>query len=177
MAVYRCYLLSGGNEVVAVVTGNYPDEASAIGWAEAAMRERRHCAAVEVWRDDRVIHRSRAVGCARGAARRRAASPAQCRAARALLGWTQAALAAEAGVGQRTVADFERGCRGVQPRTLRSIAAALEAAGVEFTWTDAGGQGVQLAAARLGGIALQPGEPAASALAAVGDEGWRANAD
>ncbi len=66
-------------------------------------------------------------------------SPAQCRAARALLGWSQAVLAENALVAKQTLADFERGARRPYPRTLADIRAALEVAGVEFTNGDAPG--------------------------------------
>ncbi len=66
-------------------------------------------------------------------------SPPQCRAARALLGWSQAVLAEKAAVAKQTLADFERGARQPYPRTLADIRAALEAAGVEFTNGDSPG--------------------------------------
>ena len=66
-------------------------------------------------------------------------TPAQCRAARALLNWSQAALAEKAAVAKQTLTDFERGARQPYPRTLADIRAALEAAGVEFTNGDAPG--------------------------------------
>jgi transcriptional regulator with XRE-family HTH domain len=59
--------------------------------------------------------------------------PAQCRAARALLNWSQVELAAAAAVSKQTLVDFERGARQPYPRTLADIVAALEAGGVEFT--------------------------------------------
>lgn len=59
--------------------------------------------------------------------------PEQCRAARALLNWSQAVLAERAAVAKQTLADFERGARSPYPRTLADIKEALEAAGVEFT--------------------------------------------
>jgi transcriptional regulator with XRE-family HTH domain len=62
------------------------------------------------------------------------ATPAQCRAARALLNWTQAVLAERAGVARKTVADFELGVRTLHIRTRRDITATLEASGIEFTW-------------------------------------------
>jgi len=64
---------------------------------------------------------------------------AQCRAARALLNWTQASLAEKASVAKQTLTDFERGARQPYPRTLADIKAALESAGVEFTNGDAPG--------------------------------------
>ena len=58
--------------------------------------------------------------------------PAQCRAARGLLDWTQADLVEHSGVSQKTVADFERGLTKLHRRTLTAIIAAFEAAGIEF---------------------------------------------
>lgn len=80
---------------------------------------------------------------------KKVASPAQCRAARALLNWTQATLAERAGVARKTIADFELATRTLHIRTRRDITATLEAAGVEFTWSDNdnghGGEGVRFA--------------------------------
>ncbi len=59
-------------------------------------------------------------------------TPAQCRAARALLNLTQADLAERSSLSRKTVADFEQGNREVHVRTLRDITAALEKAGVTF---------------------------------------------
>jgi DNA-binding XRE family transcriptional regulator len=59
-------------------------------------------------------------------------SPAQCRAARALLSWTQAELAERASLSRKTVADFEQENRDVHVRTRHDIATTLEKAGVEF---------------------------------------------
>jgi transcriptional regulator with XRE-family HTH domain len=81
-------------------------------------------------------------------ATRRVASAAQCRAARALLDWTQTVLAQRAGVARKTVADFELGRRTLHRRTIIDITTALEAAGVEFTWAIEGapnGDGVRFA--------------------------------
>ena len=60
-------------------------------------------------------------------------TPAQCRAARALLDYDQASLASEASLGLSTVVDFERERRLVSAKAIAAIRAALEAAGVEFT--------------------------------------------
>jgi transcriptional regulator with XRE-family HTH domain len=68
--------------------------------------------------------------------------PAQSRAARALLNWSQANLASASGVATKTVADFERQERSPYPRTLADIQRALEAAGVEFS--NGGQPGVKL---------------------------------
>lgn len=67
------------------------------------------------------------------------ATPAQCRAARALLNWTQATLAERAGVARKTVADFELGERVLHVRTRRDITATLEEAGIEFLSGDSAG--------------------------------------
>ncbi|MGU3358922.1 helix-turn-helix domain-containing protein [Methylobacterium sp. M6A4_1b] len=58
---------------------------------------------------------------------------AQCRAARALLDWTQPRLAEAAGVGLSTVVDFEKERRAVSAEAVGKVAAALQAAGIEFT--------------------------------------------
>ena len=71
-------------------------------------------------------------------------SRAQCRAARALLGWTQDDLEAASNVAKKTIADFERDARQPRPRTLTDIRRALEEAGVEFIEPNGGGAGVRL---------------------------------
>ena len=60
-------------------------------------------------------------------------TPAQCRAARALLELSQVALAEIAGLGVSTVADFERERRMVSPEAAQRLQQALESSGVEFT--------------------------------------------
>lgn len=73
-------------------------------------------------------------------------SSAQCRAARALLGWTQETLANRAGVARKTIAHFEVGRRDLLSRTRRDIMETLQRAGVEFVWSEPlGGEGVRLA--------------------------------
>jgi transcriptional regulator with XRE-family HTH domain len=71
-------------------------------------------------------------------------SPAQCRAARALIGWSQNDLETAAAVAKKTLADFERGARTPYARTLVAIRNALELAGVEFIERNGGGPGVRL---------------------------------
>ena len=71
-------------------------------------------------------------------------TPAQSRAARALIGLTQPALAELAAIGLSTVVDFERERRVVAPQTVDTIRAALESAGVEFIAENGGGAGVRL---------------------------------
>lgn len=70
--------------------------------------------------------------------------PEQCRAARALIGWSQDRLAADAKVAKATIANFEAGRRAPYDRTLADIRAALEAAGVQFIAENGGGAGVRL---------------------------------
>jgi transcriptional regulator with XRE-family HTH domain len=70
--------------------------------------------------------------------------PAQCRAARALLNWSQVTLESAASVAKKTIADFEREARQPHARTLAAIRSALEAAGVEFIQENGGGAGVRL---------------------------------
>lgn len=57
---------------------------------------------------------------------------AQCRAARALLDWSQSDLMAHCGASQKTITDFERGLTKPYRRTLDAMVAAFEAAGIEF---------------------------------------------
>lgn len=60
-------------------------------------------------------------------------TPAQCRAARGLVNWSQAQLGERSGLGLKTIADFEREIRKrLHRRTLDAITAAFDAAGVEF---------------------------------------------
>jgi len=59
-------------------------------------------------------------------------APAQVRAARALLAWSQQDLANSAGIGTSTVADFERGRRVPVPQNAQAIRAAFERASVSF---------------------------------------------
>lgn len=56
-------------------------------------------------------------------------TPEAVRAARGMLGWTQAQLAREAGVGTSTVADMERGARRTEPGIQNRIHTALEGGG------------------------------------------------
>jgi transcriptional regulator with XRE-family HTH domain len=69
-------------------------------------------------------------------------TPEQCRAARALLNWSQKKLSDTAMVARATLAEFEGGKRTPYARTLEDIRTALEAAGVEFT--NGGQPGVRL---------------------------------
>ncbi|MCD1263817.1 transcriptional regulator [Shinella sumterensis] len=70
--------------------------------------------------------------------------PAQCRAARALLEWTQPHLANEAGVSPSTLRDFESGKRKPIANNVNAIRAALEGAGIIFIDQNGNGPGVRL---------------------------------
>jgi len=66
-------------------------------------------------------------------------TPAQCRAARALLNWSQSDLAERAGVTLATVQNFELERHSPYQRTLDRIVRTFADAGVEFTNGDAPG--------------------------------------
>lgn len=70
----------------------------------------------------------------------------QIKAARALLGWSQAILAQRSGVSEPTIArlEFEDGKLGGREGTAAKIRTAIEAAGVEFIEENGGGLGVRL---------------------------------
>ncbi len=71
-------------------------------------------------------------------------TPAQSRAARGLLNWSQADLAQAANVGVITVRSFERGASAPRSATMSVMIGALETAGVEFIPENGGGAGVRL---------------------------------
>lgn len=71
-------------------------------------------------------------------------SPAQLRAARALVDWSREDLAAAAGATSRTIARLEGGETDPRQATTKAIRSALEAAGVEFIAENGGGPGVRL---------------------------------
>jgi DNA-binding XRE family transcriptional regulator len=79
-------------------------------------------------------------------------TPAQCRAARAMLQWSQSELARRAQVARKTIADFEQETRALRRRTRKAITETIEAAGVHFLLGD-DGQVVCITAAEG---ALQP---------------------
>jgi transcriptional regulator with XRE-family HTH domain len=71
-------------------------------------------------------------------------TPAQCRAARALLDWTQDDLSREAEVGVVTLRQFEKGASQPRRAILTALRRALEEAGVKFINGKGGGPGVRL---------------------------------
>ena len=68
----------------------------------------------------------------------------QIRAARALLGWTQADLAENAGLSEISVKNIERGVAAPKASTMAALITAIEKAGVEFT--NGGQPGVRMKA-------------------------------
>jgi transcriptional regulator with XRE-family HTH domain len=78
-----------------------------------------------------------------------AITPEQSKAARALLGLTQADLAERIGVSARTIVNWESHARDPIPVTIAAIQRGLEQAGIIFLDEDRkGGRGVRLLAAR-----------------------------
>ena len=79
-------------------------------------------------------------------------TPAQCRAARGLIGWNQGDLARAAGVSRQTINDFESGKREPITNNLFAIVMAFLEAGVmpldeepETPTRNGGGRGVRFA--------------------------------
>jgi transcriptional regulator with XRE-family HTH domain len=82
----------------------------------------------------------------------------QLKAARALAGLDQKALAERAGVGVNTIRNFEAaGASSVRGRldTLDAIVEALKSAGVVFVAENGGGPGVRLRKAKPAAIAIE----------------------
>jgi predicted transcriptional regulator len=75
-------------------------------------------------------------------------TPAQCRAARGLIDYSQMELAERAGVGIVTIRQLEAGVHAPRRSTLDVVRRALEAAGVEFIAENGGGPGVRLRKAK-----------------------------
>jgi transcriptional regulator with XRE-family HTH domain len=71
-------------------------------------------------------------------------TPSQCRAARALLDWTQPDLVAVTGLSAVTIRAFEKG-GAMRDSNKTLLGLALEKAGVEFIPENGGGAGVRLA--------------------------------
>ena len=70
--------------------------------------------------------------------------PAQCRAARALIEFSQGELASKAKVGESTVRNFEASRSVPIANNLDAIKRVLEVAGVEFIDANGRGAGVRL---------------------------------
>ena len=70
----------------------------------------------------------------------------QIKAARALLGWSQADLARHSGISEPTIARLEAvdGELGGRETTAQKIRNAIEAAGVQFFEDNGGGEGARL---------------------------------
>ena len=71
-------------------------------------------------------------------------TPAQCRAARGLISWSQQDLATAARIGVVTVHQLEANSSEPRNSTLDVIRRAFENAGVEFIDENGGGPGVRL---------------------------------
>ncbi|NUB07119.1 helix-turn-helix transcriptional regulator [Azospirillum sp. Vi22] len=71
-------------------------------------------------------------------------TPPQCRAARALIDWSQAQLSEAANVGLSTVKSFESGNTRPMKNNLLAMQHALEAAGVIFIPENGEGPGVRM---------------------------------
>jgi transcriptional regulator with XRE-family HTH domain len=82
-------------------------------------------------------------------------SPGQCRAARALLCWSQRQLEERSGISKKAIADFERGASDPYARTLKGLVETFEEAGILFLPEGEGAQaGVAL---KLGVEEPRPG--------------------
>jgi transcriptional regulator with XRE-family HTH domain len=71
-------------------------------------------------------------------------TPAQSRAARGLIEWSQSDLASRANLGLSTVRNFEKGRRIPTINNLAAIQQALESAGIIFIPENGEGPGVRL---------------------------------
>ncbi|SHG59022.1 hypothetical protein SAMN02745157_4467 [Kaistia soli DSM 19436] len=79
--------------------------------------------------------------------------PAQCRAARGLLCWTQDKLASASGVSRSTIKDFERHRHELHRSSEALLIAAFAQSGVELLFDDklTRGMGVCMRTCSLGG--------------------------
>jgi transcriptional regulator with XRE-family HTH domain len=59
-------------------------------------------------------------------------SPAQCKAGRDLLGWTQQDLKEYSGIGINTIATFEKGSRSFTIKTMEKLVDAFYQHGIRF---------------------------------------------
>ena len=90
-------------------------------------------------------------------------TPAQSRAARGLLAWSQIELARRAELGESTIRDFEKGRRVPTAKYLATVQRTLEAAGVIFIEGTEDGPGVRLRGSAAGRVS----QDAQDALAPV----------
>ena len=88
--------------------------------------------------------RDRAPSVAVASADGAAFTPAQCKAARQLLGWDYLQLAEASGCANYTAMAFEQGSSRSRPVTREKLRRTFEAAGVEFIAQNGGGAGVRL---------------------------------
>ncbi|WP_434714721.1 helix-turn-helix transcriptional regulator (plasmid) [Rhizobium sp. YTUHZ045] len=72
-------------------------------------------------------------------------SPSQCRAARALLAWSEEDLSSASRIARATIAGYEAGKLSPDDQALRDMKRSLEDAGVLFIPENGGGAGVRLA--------------------------------
>ncbi|QIB35786.1 helix-turn-helix transcriptional regulator [Ancylobacter pratisalsi] len=70
-------------------------------------------------------------------------TPAQIRAARALLDISQQELADLSKVGLRTIVQFERGSTSISASIIQALVLSLEATGIEFIPENGGGAGLR----------------------------------
>jgi transcriptional regulator with XRE-family HTH domain len=73
-----------------------------------------------------------------------AVTPAQSRAARGLVDWSQSELGQRSNLSESTIRDFEKGRRLPGPNNLAAMRSALEAAGVIFIDENGEGAGVRM---------------------------------
>jgi transcriptional regulator with XRE-family HTH domain len=69
-------------------------------------------------------------------------TPAQLRAARAWLQWSQDELSAKSGISKRSIARYELGKTVAHSETLTVLQHALEAAGIRFEFVGMTGKGI-----------------------------------
>ena len=78
-------------------------------------------------------------------------TPEQCKAARAVVSWSQTDLSKESGVSLRAIQEFEAKQRNPNRATLQGLTAALERFGIEFS-----PNGASLYWGGLRGITIDP---------------------
>ena len=71
-------------------------------------------------------------------------TPAQSRAARGMLDWSQTELAQRSNLSESTIRDFEKGRRVPSVNNLAAVRRAFEDAGVIVIGKNGGGSGVRL---------------------------------